>query len=213
MRLVYGVGINDLDYVVTKYEKTKIANGYATKLVWICPFYSQWKNLLTRCFSDKFKNVNKSYQNVTCSDEWLRASVFKDWMQSQDWEGKQLDKDLLVRGNTLYSEKTCCFLSRKINSFLLDQREGKVVGLQGVSRCKESKNFQAGCNNPFASTGKYLGCFSDPLDAHEAWRKQKHLYSIELAKNENDSRIIAALHSKYSYDTWYNYDNIFGSGL
>ena len=47
--------------------------------------------------------------------EWHRFSSFKAWMEKQDWEGKHLDKDLLVPGNKEYGPSTCIFVSNEVN--------------------------------------------------------------------------------------------------
>ena len=107
-RLVYGVGINDADYVVQKWETIGYVNGkQKQKLIWICPYYSAWKSMLKRCYSSKYQDKRPTYKGCSVSDEWLTFSVFKVWMEKQDWEGKQLDKDLLFEGNKIYSADTC----------------------------------------------------------------------------------------------------------
>lgn len=112
--LIYGVGVNDADYVVQKYEEVGTPSKRSRKLVWICPFYQKWTSMLCRCYSDKFKQKNKSYDGCKVSDEWLTFSNFKNWMEKQDWEGKELDKDLLGNGK-IYSPQTCLFISKSAN--------------------------------------------------------------------------------------------------
>ena len=70
-KLVYGVGINDADYVVQKYETIVYVNGKRKRrLVWICPFYQSWKHMLQRCYSNKFKERNPTYEGCSVSEEW-----------------------------------------------------------------------------------------------------------------------------------------------
>lgn len=49
-KLVFGVGINDADYNV---YKTGIVDGKQTVL-WICPFYRKWKDMMMRCYSESW---------------------------------------------------------------------------------------------------------------------------------------------------------------
>ena len=86
--------------------------------------------MLERSYSEKFKEKHPTYKDVTCCEEWLTFSNFKSWMEQQDWEGKDLDKDLLVYQNKIYSPETCCFLSHKINTFLTTS--AKIRGDQPI---------------------------------------------------------------------------------
>lgn len=46
-RLVYGVGVNDTDYVVQIKENfIDLNDKVRQKLVWICPFYQTWVDML-----------------------------------------------------------------------------------------------------------------------------------------------------------------------
>lgn len=183
---VHGVGINDADYRVIK----KFHKGRDSLNEWKCPFWTKWTSMIERCYSGKFKG----YEDVTVCEEWLTFSNFKAWMETQDWEGKQLDKDLFGNG-TLYSPKTCCFLPEKINRFLI----GCNQPLCGQSRHKNGR-FQARCINPFtdnADIGRYLGLYDTALDAHLVWKAKKHEYACLLAETEIDQRIISALKRKF----------------
>ena len=105
-RLVFGKGSNDATYMTQT-----TFNGRSS----ICPYYSRWRDLLKRCYSDKFQNKNTSYIGCSIASEWIKFSNFKSWMEKQDWEGKELDKDLLVQGNKVYGPSTCIFVPREIN--------------------------------------------------------------------------------------------------
>ena len=121
-KLVYGVGVNDADYVVSINETVGYVDGKRKeKLVWICPFYRTWKGMLGRGYSEKLKLKYPSYKDVTVCEEWHLFSTFRAWMDQQDWEGLQLDKDLLVKGNKIYSPETCLFVSGQVNNFVLER--------------------------------------------------------------------------------------------
>lgn len=103
--IVFGVGINDVGRV----SNNKNGANYR------CPFYARWHSMITRCYSEKFQYKNPSYIGCSVCDEWLTFSNFKRWMEQQDWHGKDLDKDILVKGNRVYSPETCMFVDRKTN--------------------------------------------------------------------------------------------------
>ena len=109
-KLVCGVGINDADYAVQKLETVGYADGKRKqRLVWVCPYYQTWIDMLKRCYSDKLQERQPTYKGCSVSEEWLTFSAFKVWMEKQDFERKQLDKDLLFEGNKVYSAETCVF--------------------------------------------------------------------------------------------------------
>ena len=117
-KLVSGVGINDVDYEV---QKPQVFLGRLYKK---CPFYDKWQAMLWRCYSKKSLYKHPSYKDCLVCSEWLKLSNFKSWMETQDWEGRHLDKDLLVPGNKLYSPDTCCFISIRLNSFITEPNVG-----------------------------------------------------------------------------------------
>ena len=194
-RLVQGVGINDADYVT---EKKETINGKYVR-VWICPFYRTWTNMLERCYSEKYHQRQPTYKGCKVCDEWLIFSNFKKWMEQQDWEGKQLDKDLLVEGNKVYSPNTCIFVDHKINSFVIDRAASRGEYMIGVHWDKYANKFIAQCGNPFTSKPEYLGLFADELEAHLTWKARKHKLACQLADSEycNDPRLAEVLRTKY----------------
>ena len=81
-------------------------------------YYTKWQSMLTRCYDKAYQERQPSYKGVTVCEEWLTFSNFKHWMEQQDFEGLQLDKDLLSFGNKVYSPSTCCFIPAKLNTIL-----------------------------------------------------------------------------------------------
>jgi hypothetical protein len=190
---VYGVGIND-SLTSTIYDE----NGQRKR----CPYYGRWFGLLSRCYSQKALSMKRTYEGVTVCNEWLIFSNFKAWMEKQDWEGKELDKDILVPGNKIYSPDTCVFVERRVNLFILEMVQRKSGLLQGVTKYQEK--YRAQCNQ-LDGKKKSLGYFSTQEEAHEAWRKEKLRLARILAIELDDPRIGDAL--IYRYETYgVNYD-------
>lgn len=95
--LIYGVSVNDADYRLRKEILIEYKNGKQKYgIIWVCPFLKCWQQMLQRCYSDKYKKQQPSYVGCSVCEEWLTFSNFKRWMEQQDYEGKALDKDLLV---------------------------------------------------------------------------------------------------------------------
>jgi len=186
-KLVYGVGVNDADYAISS-----AVNGGRV----MCSFYQSWNSMLGRCYSYKYQASKPSYKGCKAAPEWLTFMNFKYWMMDQDWKGKQLDKDLLIPGNKIYSPDTCCFVSRAVNAFLTDHSADRGEWPVGVSLQKNGK-FRAYCSNPFTKKVDHLGTFSCPEEAYLAWRRKKHDHAIGLSEMQTDERVKAALIARY----------------
>ena len=198
-KLVFGVGNNNADYVVQIKETIGYEGGkQKRKLVWACDYYQAWKGMLRRCYSAKCQEIYPTYRGCSVSQEWHTFSNFRAWMVAQDWEGLQLDKDILFEGNKLYSAETCVFVSPLVNTFTTDREASRGEWLVGTYWHKEANKFQARCNNPFTKKQEYLGSFTCEQQAHEAWLKRKLELARLLAAEQTDERVAKALIERYS---------------
>ena len=188
-KLVCGVGINDADYPVSPRVNSKKIK---------CPFYRRWENMLKRCYSAVDQAKRPTYIGCTVCDEWLTFSNFKMWMEGQEWQGKQLDKDLLVEGNRVYSPDTCVFIDIMTNSFTIDCGAARGSWPIGVILHKYNGRFSARCSNPFSKEQEHLGYFACPQEAHKAWLARKHELACQLADLQSDVRVAQALRLRYA---------------
>jgi hypothetical protein len=164
-KLIYGVGINDLDYVVTR-----------------CPFYNTWLEMLRRGFSEREKERHPTYKDTTVCEEWKTASVFKAWMEKQNYEGLDLDKDILIKGNNVYSPETTVFVPSYINTLLVTSKAIRGKWPLGVSLLKDqiakgrSKIFRASIKDKRNKdqVQKNLGHFTTQNEAHKTWQQAKY---------------------------------------
>ena len=203
-KLVCGVGVNDLGYKVHVREDVTEGGGKRIrKTVFLCKYYTAWRNMIERCYSKKYQERKPSYTGTSVCSEWLYATAFKKWMEQQDWYGKCLDKDIIVLGSKLYSPDTCAFVLKATNSFVIacDACRGEYP--VGVCLYKPTGKYIASCKNPFSGKKEYLGLFSAPEEAHEAWRKRKHELAQLVAATESDQRVVEALKKRYSLEEWY----------
>ena len=197
-RLVFGVGINDADYVVQKIETVEVSGVRKRKLVWECPYHRAWKDMMVRCYSEKFQERNPTYIGCTVSEEWKRFSNFRKWMLAQDFEGMQLDKDLIFSGNKVYSPETCVFVTQTVNKFTTDCGASRGEWLIGVCWDKRVGKFKSRCRNPLTKKEEYLGLFVNELEAHKAWLKRKLELAHLLAAEQTDERVAKALIERYT---------------
>ena len=182
---VYGVGI-----LGTKYQ-AKI-NGVITKE------YDLWHSMLRRCYSDTHKNKYPTYEGCEVSDNFKSYEYFCEWCHSQigfSVEGFELDKDLLIKGNKVYSESACVFIPYEINSLLTKSTASRGKNLIGVHWCKKGKAFKAQISK---NKGKreYLGYFKTELEAFNVYKQAKEDFVKEQAnkwKSQIDERAYLAL--------------------
>lgn len=189
IKLVCGIGVNDVDYIVQP-----VING---SKVW-CPFYRVWQNMLKRCYNVNYLAKYPTYIGCSVCEEWLTFSNFKKWMETKDWKGKQLDKDLLFVGNKVYSPETCVFVDGVLNNFTLDRAADRGKWPIGVY-LRECGKFQARCCNPFTKKRELLGLFTCPNEAHQAWKKRKYELACQLADLQDDPRVAKALRERYTH--------------
>lgn len=119
-------------------------------------------------------------------------------MVAQDWEGKQLDKDLLIEGNKIYNQDACVFVTRVVNSFTIDRGNDRGEWMIGVHWHKGTSKFMSQCSNPFTKKREHLGYFTKELEAHQAWLNRKLELAHKLAAIQTDTRVAEALINRYS---------------
>ena len=187
-KLVCGTGINDADY-----KTQDVINGRKVA----CKFYQTWRNMIARCYDSKYQKNQPTYLGCTVSSDWLVFSRFKNWMETQPWQGCELDKDLLHTGNKIYSPETCVFVDRVTNGFMVDCGAVRGDWPIGVYFNAKPRKFHSQCRNPFTKKRDYLGLFDCPNKAHQAWKKRKHELACQLADLQTDPRVAQALRTRY----------------
>ena len=177
---VYGVGV-----LGTKYP-TKV-NGVMTKE------YDLWHSMLRRCYSDSSKKKCPTYEYCEVSANFKSFEYFYEWCNKQIGfynQGNEnpfhLDKDLLIKGNKVYSESTCVFLPQEVNSLLTKRTSLRGNHLIGVYWDKTHKAFIALVNK---NKGKqeHLGYFKTEIEAFKAYKKAKESFIKEQANKWKDN--------------------------
>ena len=147
--------------------------------------YQTWVDMLKRAYTEKKGRCN--YFGVTVCEEWHNFQSFAKWCHSQDFfnikdkKGKRydLDKDILVKGNKIYSPETCCFVPSEINCLFI--RNKRFRGKYPIGVTKIGKYFTARLSKGFGNR-VLLGTFKTELEAFSAYKKAKEVYLKELAE-------------------------------
>jgi len=185
-KLIDGIGVNDSDYVTQPMIDGKLVR---------CKFYRAWSDMVSRCYSPKYQERRATYKGCTVCDEWLIFTSFKRWMENQNYEEKQLDKDILSFGNKVYSPETCIFVSGQVNSLL--NNNGAVRGSfpQGVYLCQGKFVAMVGVDGKKT----YLGRYHTIREAEAAYIKAKTANIIKVALKQKEERLKKALIMQASY--------------
>lgn len=183
IKLLHGVASNDADYVVYIKENNKIKR---------CPYYASWIGMLERCYNPKYKQKAVTYAECITVPEWLSFMNFKRWMMSQDWEGKELDKDIIKIGNKVYGPDTCVFVSKRVNTLFGNKSSIKRPYPQGVYFNKVQKKYFSQITKN--GNNIYLGCSDDVMELSKMYEKAKRLHILTIACCEPDVRVKQGLY-------------------
>ena len=162
------------------------ADGKVTKA------YVTWKNMLARCYCPKIHKKRPTYVGVTVCDEWLDFQKFARWFEKENIEGTDIDKDLLVNGNKLYSPDTCIFVPPEVNTLLLNNKASRGKYMLGATRSKGSRKFAAKCRGR-TNKSVHIGYFNTELEAHNAYCEYKYTLIKEVANEQSNLRLKQAL--------------------
>ena len=110
-----------------------------------------------------------------------------------------LDKDRLIKGNKIYSPKTCIFVPQTINSLFIKNNSVRGELPIGVSRNKKTKKYAS--NITIESTcSVFLGYFDTPEEAFYSYKEAKEK-EIKRVADEYKDKIPQKL-----YEAMYNYE-------
>ena len=180
-----------------KYKTSK--NGKATKC------YKTWIDMLERCYSSKCHDKYPTYKRCTVCEEWLCFQNFAKWYHENYYnisnERMELDKDILYKGNKIYSPDTCVFVPQRINKLFVKCDKNRGSEIIGVSYNEKTNKYLAQCN----IDGKILnlGRYSTPQEAFRVYKR----YKEKIIKEVIDSYegIIPEPHYSKLKKAMYNY--------
>lgn len=187
-------------YAITLYNKGSIGNvsakGENHKA------YATWRDMINRCYRRK----HPRYKDCSICDEWLCFENFLQWYKKNYYEipneRTELDKDILYKGNKIYSPQTCIFVPSSINKLIIKSNKTRGKFPIGVSRYNSRNDcFISKCS----VNGKpiKLGIFDTPEKAFLCYKNFKENYIKEYILNYKD--IIPNKIYEKIYDTLYNY--------
>jgi hypothetical protein len=154
--------------------------------------YSHWHGMMIRCYCESEKKRRPTYSDCSVCDEWHNFSNFLDWFYEHHKDGWHLDKDILVKGNRVYSPDTCCFVPSDINGLFVKCnaiRGANPIGVQYyngkyiASMRKKKKKV-------------YLGRYDDAISAFNRYKQEKEAWirhNADLYKDVIEPKVYDAL--------------------
>lgn len=153
--------------------------------------YIRWAHMLERC--GEYKN----YKDVSVCTSWYNFQNFASWSIKQAGYSRnsQLDKDLLIKGNRVYSPDTCCYVPHRVNSLVIKssgvKEDGLPCGVIWVARDGLYKASYRGLNS------ERFQYWTKSLEDAFSWYKQGKESVVkavaEKFKNELDEKTYLAL--------------------
>ncbi|MBK5242153.1 hypothetical protein [Clostridium sp.] len=176
----------------------------------ITKVYDTWKGMLRRCYDKKKQKEFPTYKNCTVETEWLNFQVFGKWFNENFYtvgnEIIALDKDILVKGNKVYSPQTCIFVPEKINGLFVKSNKSRGKFPIGVTWHKTSNKYRAACRDNIINAGSkktscgYIGQYATPEEAFYHYKTRKEQVIKEVADKYKEQI------PKKLYDAMYKYE-------
>ena len=136
-----------------------------------------WNNMLKRCYKEDSKNI--TYDDCIVCEEWHNFQNFAEWYEENYYEvdGKPtfLDKDILIKGNKIYSSQTCVFAPKRINTLFIKCDKTRGGFPIGVTYNKTERKYVSRCYS------KTLGYYNTPEEAFQCYKQFKESYIKQVA--------------------------------
>lgn len=166
---IFGVGY----YGVSKYRCLKIKDKQL--------LHGYWKRMLERCYGAMYQKKFPTYIGCSVCEEWKNLQNFAKWFYEnynpETMQGWHLDKDILVKGNKVYSPETCCFVPNEINVLFQSKSSNKNLPL-GITMKKDKYNVRITKDG----VAYNLGCYSNLEDALKIYAEHKNTFYKDLAE-------------------------------
>ena len=171
--------------------------------------YATWADMIKRCYDAYYINKNPTYIDCYVCNEWLNFQNFAEWYYKNIYncnnERMHLDKDILIKGNKIYSPETCIIVPQRINSLFTKSDKARGEYPIGVSHYKGNDTLRVGCciiDECGKAKRKHLGYFplNKPFQAFYTYKIFKENYIKQIA-NEYKGMIPQKL-----YDAMYRYE-------
>lgn len=171
--------------------------------------YREWLSMFTRCYDDKYQEKYLTYKECVVCKEWYNFQNFAEWYYNNYYEIKgqkmRLDKDILNKGNKIYSPNTCVFVPERINNLFVkrDNDRGELpIGC--TYNDKDKKWIKVQCN--MINKQEHIGFFSykEPFKAFTCYKNFKENYIKQVADEYKNLIPIDLYNAMYRWEVEIN---------
>ena len=199
-----------LGYVNNPYDKIVFGIGYVGEgkynRTYDRKLYNTWYHMLLRCYDPySLNSKNITYRDCIVDKRFHCLQDFGKWFEENYYEipGEQmcLDKDILCKGNKVYSRDTCIFVPQTINSLIVKSYITKHDNLPiGVCYHKSHNKYMASCSILVNNKNKIItiGYYDDSITAFNAYKlfKEKYIKTVaDKYKNYIPEKLYKALYN------------------
>ena len=167
--------------------------------------YDIYHDVLKRCYDTKLHERESTYKGCEVEDYLLNFQHMAEWIEINYYEipGEVmcLDKDILYKGNKLYSREACIFVPQRINNLFVKCDKSRGKNPIGVTP-RSSGNYQVFCNNGYGKN-IYLGTYTTKEEAFQVYKNYKEKV-IKKVIDSYEGRIPEPFYSRLK-EAMYNY--------
>ena len=162
--------------------------------------------MLQRCYDPRYQEKEPTYKGCEVEDYLLNFQHMGEWLDENYYEipGEImcLDKDILFKGNKIYSRDTCIFVPQKIN-LLFTKRDNDRGDCPIGVRVTPSGKYEAKCCVGYGRS-VYLGAYSTKEEAFQVYKQYKEKVIKEVI--DSYEGVIPEPHYSRLKTAMYNYE-------
>lgn len=144
--------------------------------------YTRWTGMLMRCYSKAYQSKQATYIGCTVDKEWHNYANFKKWAEENFYqvneEAMELDKDILHKGNKVYSKNNCAFVPQSINSLIINCRAVRGEFPIGIDKFEDKYRARMS----YCGKQIVIGSYDTIEEAFQHYKEYKEKFIKDIAK-------------------------------
>lgn len=161
-----------------------------------------WRSMISRCYSEKIQLTKPRYLGCVVCEEWHNFQNFAKWFDKNyyevDSETMDLDKDIIIKNNKIYSPSTCIFAPHRINSLFV--KANKSRGNLPIGVHAKNGKYEISCSTnliPFYNKKGMSKGYNTSEEAFNFYKQFKEQYIKDVAdtyKNKIPNKLYKAMY-------------------